>query len=384
MRALLLLVSGLVLLHVGTLEAQERSPQADRDDAEIRRLLPADGPLFMDPTYLSWVAGVGQNVDRNVEISLMHHLRVRPRHNGSSYGRWLDEGGYRFTMTWSLGIDLRRHTHFGEEETTSSPIRTPSIRWEWAPWPELIHHVPSEDRTRSTFWLATAGLNHYSNGQTGCLFTDERREPHGSGVCARPSGEDGEARKINAFDGSFSSNFLDLTLGYMRLERSGEGFSEITAGHGVRLSLRKEAGFMDPDPTFLARYGSHELAVGAWIHRISPKVSLPSFLSHLVDRNYLAGPLIFEADVFYRGGGAEMKTGHSGLGVALKWLIFGGGEWGPFVRLYNGTNYYNINFENTVANNGREAFIHFGFTWEHGRLRSFPTTEALRALRLRQ
>lgn len=358
--------------------------QAQRDDAEIRRLLPGDGPLFMDPTYLSWVAGSGEEVDRNVEISLMHHLRVRPRHNGSSYGTWLEKGGFRFTMNWSFGIDLRRHTHFREVETTSSPIRTPSIRWEWAPWPEFIWHRPAPDTTSSTFWFASGGLNHYSNGQTGCLFVGETRQPPGSGDCApRPVGED-DRREINAFDGSFSSNFFDLTVGYMRLERSGDDYSEITGGHGVRLSLRAEADLLDPDEDFIERYGSRELAVRAWIHPVSPRLPLPGFLSGIVERGYLAGPLVVEADGFLRGGGADMERSHSGVGLALKWLIFGGGEWGPFARIYTGTNYYNINFENTVADNDRETFLHFGFTWEHGRLRSFPTAEALRVLGLRE
>ena len=157
-------------------------------DQDLEHVLPNDGPLFAASSYLAGVHG--SDVDRNIGLGLRQHLRVRPRHNEDGFSDWLDgRSRFRFTMDWTFEIMLRRHTSFQGAASPSSPIRSPSVKWEWAPFPEFRWHwrdPVEEGGLVSSILHFTTGLTHYSNGQSGCLFEGYSRQPDES---ARPHRE---------------------------------------------------------------------------------------------------------------------------------------------------------------------------------------------------
>lgn len=177
-------------------------------------------------------------------------------------------------------------------------------------------------------------INHFSNGQQGCSVIGQQRLPPPDGECM-PEGIAGE---LNLVDGSFSTNFLRFGGNYrriwMRLATADEGdiAAQATSELTVRLDLDRHLlkGRL-ATPTIGDEYGKYRVRSGVSFAtaRFCPKRSMAS-----VDGVFSPDP----------------------PGEMSRWTFAGTvtcfplkrGDWGAFVRVYNGQDYYNIHYRETL------------------------------------
>jgi hypothetical protein len=175
-------------------------------------------------------------------------------------------------------------------------------------------------------------INHFSNGQQGCAVVGQVRV--GADAECVPEGIDGP---LNLVDGSFSTNFLRFGSNYRRIwmratpedeKVAAQGTSELTVRLDVDRHLLK--GRLST-PTIGEEYGKYRVRgmTSFATARLCAKRSMAT----------LEG--IFNPDP-----PGDMSSWTYAVGVSCYPLKRG--DWGVFVRYYNGQDYYNIHYRETL------------------------------------
>lgn len=260
---------------------------------------------------------------------------------------------------------------------TSAPVRTPSymprgnlqlllVRGlkdpaRGRPAADLASRKMLERVARVSVWEVHLIIGHHSNGQDGCLSTEQERVPPGTGPCL-PEGIELTPETVNRVDGSFSTNYLRSGVNYSR-NWLGNGSLE-PATKEVRLRAEWEfhpRAWVDEDMVDL--YGRHRLNFGA--------------------AYALRGVRACSRRLEGSAGGVWNPQVASIEGSSLEWSFeaqascfpWGNGGWGFFARLYTGQDYYNVGFLDRITR------LHVGLTFNQSdffRFRRRPAAAAIR------
>ena len=242
----------------------------------------------LEPSYIT-VLGGGGNIER-----LFFEANVAP-HFGAGWPK------LALVLTSKIVLRMRN------DSTHSAPIRTPSympritLYW-WGPF--------RGTSTRSDFLSFT--ISHHSNGQAGPFYVTNTTTP-------------------NTFDGSFSTNFLELD--YHRVFQLGDnhGVGWLKAGVRVHVPVNEDAELRSS--TGDNQYGRYRLLLSTLSRRPLPLLPrIPVVLQfdyfYILDGRF-QGHRFFSAD----------RLGASGtFNVALRTEAL----LGFFVNGYVGQDYYNI------------------------------------------
>ena len=229
-------------------------------------------------------------------------------------------------------------------DQTSNPVRTPSYMPKGTVQVARFKNLSrATDPDSSAFnegpiamWLVDAiPFGHHSNGQDGCLFVDQARDADGECVAVP-----GLPHDVNKKDGSFSTNYIEATVHYGRMYLDSDG---VPAGiFATRREWRVGLG-MQFNP---------EGYVGG---SIKPELS------------DLYGPtrVLMSASTAYRD---LWRCGRAAANARFQYITDPGADvphlitsleascfprqWGGaglFVRFYNGQDYYNLGFDESIT-----------------------------------
>lgn len=238
----------------------------------------------------------------------------------------------------------------------SAPVRTPSymprgnFQFLWVRG--LKDGRPAHDRNstrgaqtflselrqvpRLSIWEFHVIGGHHSNGQDGCLSTDQKLvpPPPASGGECTPPGIVPTAATMNRIDGSFSSAFFfrfggNYSRNRMRVE-SGDQSGLPRAFQETRLSAEYEwhpRNLVDPQMRNI--YGRHRANLGAAFALKDVRGCARRFE---VAAGVVWNPKVVDPELKWSGH-AEVQC--------FPWL---NGGWGFFARWYAGQDYYNVGF----------------------------------------
>ena len=254
----------------------------------------------------------------------------------------------------------------------SAPVRTPSYMprgnfqflWVRGLDAQLRERTPGKSRAeadviedlrkirRVSIWEAHVIAGHHSNGQEGCLSTDQHLEPPppAEGDCV-PQGLVPTAETMNRKDGSFSSAFYFRFGGNYSWNKTRDvtpanappGFVDLEAYLERRAVLEFEY-HPKPwvDPQMRDIYGRHRVHGGgalAWKGVKGCQRRLET-----------------SGDVYWNPGVIDPELDWSGA-VQVSCFPWMNGGWGFFARLYTGQDYYNVGFLDDITR------LHMGFTF---------------------
>ena len=132
-------------------------------------------------------------------------------------GRVLDGGAH-----WGWQVSTTPMVKLRMFDETSSPVRTPSYMPKGNIQFVRMRNLSRADKDDEAgrykgpveMWLIdTIPFGHHSNGQNGCLFTEQSRNSEGECVAAAGT----IPRTVNKIDGSFSTNYVEAALFYGRM-----------------------------------------------------------------------------------------------------------------------------------------------------------------------
>jgi hypothetical protein len=245
-------------------------------------------------------------------------------------------------------------------DETSSPVRTPSYMPKGNVQFVRMRNLSRADKDDETelykgpveMWLIDAvPFGHHSNGQNGCLFTQQSRDAEGE--CVNVAGT--SPLTVNKTDGSFSTNYIELGIFYGRMHLTARPDApeyatdrEWRAGGGVELNPR---GFLGGgiDDELIDLYGPTRLFVESMAAR----------------RDFLrCGRAEAQVRLQYihntPAGIPAVKTMAEVSCLPRRW-----GGTGLFVRFYRGQDYYNLGFAESISR------LQFGFTLQRATFLSF-------------
>ncbi|HSJ30896.1 MAG TPA: hypothetical protein VK933_05650 [Longimicrobiales bacterium] len=266
---------------------------------------------------------------------------------------WGDEGDVFLKPVWSWATSLTPMVRLRMMSTLSHPVRTPSYMprplLDWQLFRASVIDTIWADRQLAEVPLRLWGLTftpwaHHSNGQDGCLFEHQVRPP-GSEECTGELPPD-DTLATNKIDGSFSTNFIRLAVGYAWFAAPDTaadalvGADRCTYELGVEyhpigylvggISEEQAAYYARTQATFGMEWGRSlhgQLLVGAdvrWLNRPAPRVSNWAYSGEV---NYMP----------------KFLSG-----------------WGAFMRYYSGMDYYNLGFLEEIS------YLQVGFVWDLG------------------
>jgi hypothetical protein len=249
----------------------------------------------------------------------------------------------------------------------SAPVRTPSymprgnFQIIWAR--NLENSMAMARAGRSTSWasfrqssVTTVSLyeahvivGHHSNGQDGCLYTNEA--PQGDDCVEVPGAS---PRQINTKDGSFSTNFVRVGTNYRRNYLDEAGWSGLEWGFRFDVEYHPRPWV---DPRIVDLYGRLRERVGfatasrgwRWCRR----------------RAEISGSLEFIH-------GAPEDVSPVATTAQVDCFPWDNGGWGVFVRYYHGQDYYNIGFLRNISR------LHAGATFNQNGFFRFHTSAGAR------
>lgn len=247
-------------------------------------------------------------------------------------------------------------------DETSNPVRTPSYMpkatVQFARLKNLTrltdHDEPVFNEGPIGMWLVEViPFGHHSNGQNGCLFDSQTRDPV-TGEC----GETDPTKRgiINKVNGSFSTNYIEATVHYGRLGLDSEGAPEIEyatrwewrVGGGVQLNPK---GFVGGsiDDELADIYGQTRLILDATVAR----------------RDFWrCGRVEGDARVqFFTDAPAGIPTTITRVEASCLPRRWGGA--GIFIRVHHGQDYYNLGFAESITR------FQFGITLQQDSFLSF-------------
>ena len=229
-------------------------------------------------------------------------------------------------------------------DQTSNPVRTPSYMpkgtVQVARFRNLSRATDPDsaafnDGPISMWLLDTIPFGHHSNGQDGCLFVDQARDADGE--CVPLSGV---PHDVNKQDGSFSTNYVEATVHYGRMYLDSD---DVPAGiFATRREWRVGLGMQfNPEgyvggsikPELSELYGpTRVLMSGSVAYRDLWRCGRVSANARL---QYITDP------------GADLPNLVTSLETACFPRRWGGA--GLFVRFYNGQDYYNLGFDESIT-----------------------------------
>lgn len=267
---------------------------------------------------------------------------------------------------WSAAVSFTPLVRLRMMSTTSHPVRTPSYMprplFDWQLFRASVVDTTWSDRRWAEVPVRLWGLTltpwaHHSNGQDGCLFEHQSRTA-GSDEC---TGElEADAIPVtNRTDGSFSTNFVRLGVGYAWFaapDTAGDalvGARRCTWELGVEyhprgylmgaISGEQAAWYPQWQATLAMEWGGGrdgQWLVGAdarWLHEPAPGV----------------GSWAYAAEISY------MPRFLSG--------------WGGFARYHAGMDYYNLGFMDRIR------YLQLGVVWDLGAVPRFQFPASLNA-----
>jgi hypothetical protein len=245
-------------------------------------------------------------------------------------------------------------------DETSAPVRTPSYMPKGTVQVARMRNLSRADEDNEAerykgpveMWLLDViPFGHHSNGQNGCLFTQQSR--NADDECVNVSGA--TPLTVNKTDGSFSTNYIEAGLFYGRLHLASRPDApefatswEWRAGGGVELN---PSGFFGGgiDDELADLYGQTRLFVettGAW--------------RDLWRCGRAEAQLRFQYIHETPTGIPPVKTMLEAACLPRRW-----GGTGLFVRFYRGQDYYNLGFAESITR------LQFGFTLQRATFLSF-------------
>lgn len=258
--AMLLLGSG-----VAYGQPQDGAPQPGRDDDHaIRQIIP-----FLEGSYLFWsnekhvIVGAAifphlmfwQNFDSLIDAR-------RPKHANDTSARWRQY----WAVSLTPGVRLKMSDAF------SDPVRTPS----YLPRVDIqkmmafgrdnaVRSLAAGQATTLSLLETHFAVEHYSNGQDGCLFVDQHVE--GADPAAAKCVPDYRDRPapgvVNRHDGNFSTNEWRIGLNVRRTVVSALGEGRRHYGAGIEYQ-RQFATAADLKP-FYSQNRVNATASIAWV-----------------------------------------------------------------------------------------------------------------------
>lgn len=334
-------------------DVQEKERAAARAAEAKEQAHPAEPDWFLEPTYAAPMFGsksAGSQGTPVVEIQSFHHVPMFPRQNSGRYQYWINAENNeavrtrkRFALT--LGTIIRGH------DGPSVPIQTPSIIF--AGRGQYLRHKVRNDV--SDIRVFELGIYHHSNGQDGCTFVTQQRIDDECQPALEPAPDDWV---VNTKDGSFGVNYVSSKIGWSRRTRQpldDAGSREVRTAHNLHVEYRRYVTWIPGGSgirQIARRFGRNEVE-GQW------QWEVPSWPTLWRLRHYqltARGWRRFGSDA----------TGAGGASGELAWLGFAGGVAGPFVRVYRGSDYYNIRFEE------QRRHLLVGLKWDRPRLARFP------------
>jgi hypothetical protein len=229
---------------------------------------------------------------------------------------------------------------------------------------EELRRVP-----RISIWEAHVIAGHHSNGQDGCLSTEQRLEPpppEPDGECL-PPGVVPTAATMNRIDGSFSSAFnfrfgVNYSRNWMRDLSTPPLLLDLQSFREARLVAELE---YHPrrwvDEQMRDIYGRHRVHVGGAL--------AGKGLRGCQKR------LEWSGDVFWNPGVVDPELDWSGA-LQVSCFPWMNGGWGFFARFYAGQDYYNVGFLDDISR------LHVGMTFNQAdffRFRRRPAQRPSRA-----
>ncbi len=237
--------------------------------------------------------------------------------------------------------------------TNSFPVRTPSyMPRPFLDWQLFRTSVVDTAVARREFaevpvrlWGVTlTPWAHHSNGQDGCLFTYQARDEQGECV-----GDPvlGITPTVNKLDGSFSTNFIRLGIGYSYFGAPRAVGDRLERGHSCTFQVGVEVHPLSYLPGGLDReqaayYPQVQATFGAeWA------------------RAWLRGTWIMGGEARWLDHTAP-KVGNWALSTEVSYSPIKLPGWGFFGRYYTGMDYYNLGFMEEVR------YLHLGLVWDLG------------------
>jgi hypothetical protein len=217
--------------------------------------------------------------------------------------------------------------------TRSNPVRTPSFMPKFNLqffWASLIDPSLRLDSPVRIVALNAVPWGHHSNGQEGCLYTDQTMDANGN--CSDGVIPPGTRRTTNKLNGTFSTNYFRVWSSYrhMRLDEN------LRANQMCTFTLGVEG---NPQP-FGPGTIPNEQKVLYPTMRIISSVELSA---RAFQKSWFNGRMSGSAQVEYLRTVAPHLSPWTFTGEVSQTLQRLGG-WGLFLRYYHGMDYYNLGF----------------------------------------
>lgn len=301
-------------------------------------------PVFLERSHIFTRAPID---DLLFEGQIAPHLYLT-RADVWGEGDVFDRPVWSWTASFTPMIRLRMLT------TNSFPVRTPS----YMPRPLLdwqIFRASATDTSAALrefaevpvrLWgLTVTPWAHHSNGQEGCLFAYQTRDPD-NGDCVGDPPSDG-VPEVNRVDGSFSTNFIRLGIGY--------SYFGVPQAIGDRLERIHGC-------TFQAGVEVHPVGyLPGGVDRLQAEYypQVQATLGAEWARSWLAGTWTVGGEARWLDHTAP-DVGTWAHSTEISYTPRGLPGWGVFARYYNGMDYYNLGFMEEAK------YLHFGFVWDLG------------------
>jgi hypothetical protein len=244
---------------------------------------------MFEPTYITVLSGLGNQAN-----AFFFEGTIAPN---------LSFAWRRVAIVGTPKIVLRMY------DEHSNPVRRPSYmpgaHLYWWGKPAKINSRTGFPFARLTLW------NHHSNGQDGEFYNEDTGE-------------------INTDDGSFSLNFMELSGGWLSIDRNGRGFGTARLGLRVNLPVNEAEPLRHSSGD---KYGAYRFIVGGsgnatreWL-----AASFGWELQYILDSRFQYNPYF----------STNRLTGSFSLVYSLKQLQ----NAGILVNGFWGQDYYNISYK---------------------------------------
>ncbi|HXT71041.1 MAG TPA: hypothetical protein VN700_14865 [Vicinamibacterales bacterium] len=261
---------------------------------------------------------------------------------------------------WGWNVSASPMVRLRMFRQTSAPVRTPSYMpkgvIQFARFKNLSTASRASERFRGpvSMWLIDIiPFGHHSNGQDGCMFTDQKRDDVSEKCVLVP----GVERAINKKDGSFSTNYLEVGAHYGRLHleprKDEQEFGtrwEWRAGGILQLNPRGFGGGPSINADLAPLYGQTRVTFETRVARRS----ISSFCGRAEGGLWLQHIGKLPGDI------PRVTVSVDGLCLPKGW-----GGTGLYLRYYRGQDYYNLGFAEKIHR------IQFGFTFHQAKFLSF-------------
>jgi hypothetical protein len=322
------------------------TPAAAQDTAfvatgDTRPVLRPDGTYFFNHAPDTDLVFEGQIAPRILILDSIADAADRVLEGGTHWG---------FSVSTTPMVKLRM---FSE---ASNPVRTPSYMPKGNVQLVRMRNLSEDpvEKVRSqgpieTLLVDVIPFGHHSNGQTGCLFTNQTRNAADECVVTDPAAP----RAVNKRDGSFSTNYIEAGVYYGRLHlTSGPNDYrtkwEWRIGGGVQANPKGYVGGSISDE-LAPLYGRTRVFVEA-----NAAARAIRFCGRVEGQLQLHSINDAAADV------PSVTTILEGMCLPARW-----GGTGLFLRFYDGQDYYNLGFAERITR------VQFGFTLQRATFLSF-------------